>query len=225
MNSAGKIWAIIWKDLISEFRSKEMIFSMCLFAFQVLIVFSFAFESGFRSLEDLIPGILWVAFIFSGLMGLGRSFGAERDGGTLPGLLLCPLSRWEIYLAKMIGTFIFMVIMEVLTLIVLTILYNQNLLPFLLPLGVIIFLGTLGFSAIGTIFSAMSATTKARQVILSILVFPISVPLIIASVKATGTILDGSAIQAVSSWLKILVAFDLVFLLLAYLTFEFIMEE
>ena len=198
---------------------------MCLFAFQVLIVFSFAFESGFRSLEDLIPGILWVAFIFSGLMGLGRSFGAERDGGTLPGLLLCPLSRWEIYLAKMIGTFIFMVIMEVLTLIVLTILYNQNLLPFLLPLGVIIFLGTLGFSAIGTIFSAMSATTKARQVILSILVFPISVPLIIASVKATGTILDGSAIQAVSSWLKILVAFDLVFLLLAYLTFEFIMEE
>ena len=125
----------------------------------------------------------------------------------------------------MIGTFIFTAIMEIFSLILLMVLYNLNLLPFLLPLGLIIFLGTLGFSAIGTIFSAMSSTTKAKDVMLSILVFPISVPLIIASVKATGTILDGESLQAVASWLKILVAFDLVFLLLAYLTFEFIMEE
>jgi heme exporter protein B len=125
----------------------------------------------------------------------------------------------------MIVVFIFTAIMEIFTLSIFTILYNVNLLPFLFPLGLIIFLGTLGFSTIGTIFSAMSATTKARDVILSILVFPIAVPLIIASVQATGTILAGKPLQDILSWLKILVAFDLVFLLLAYLTFGFIMEE
>jgi len=173
----------------------------------------------------MFPGILWVAFIFSALLGLSRSFGVERDRGTLLGLLLCPVSPWEIFLAKMIGTLIFTVIMEIFTILVFTILYNQNLLPFLLPLGLVVLLGTLGFSAIGTIFSAMSSTSKARDVILSILVFPISVPVIIASVKATGLILDGGSIQTVYAWLKILVAFDLVFLLLAFLTFGYIMEE
>jgi heme exporter protein B len=225
MNFLGKLWVIIWKDLTTEFRSKEMILSMSLFAFLVLIIFGFAFETGFKKIDGLIPGILWVTFIFSALMGLSRSFGSERDGGTLPGLRLCPMSPWGIYLAKMIGTFIFTAIMEIFSLILLVVLYNLNLLPFLLPLGLIIFLGTLGFSSVGTIFSAMSSTTKARDVMLSILVFPISVPLIIASVKATGTILEGKSLEAIASWIKILVAFDLVFLLLAYLTFEFIMEE
>jgi heme exporter protein B len=225
MNFLGKLGVIIWKDLTTEFRSKEMILSMCLFAFLVLIIFAFAFDTGFKKIDGLIPGILWVAFIFSALMGLSRSFGSERDGGTLPGLRLCPISPWGIYLAKMIGTLIFTAIMEIFALILLVVLYNLNLLPFLLPLGLIVFLGTLGFSSVGTIFSAMASTTKARDVMLSILVFPITVPLIIASVKATGTILDGNPLEAVASWLKILVAFDLVFLLLAYLTFEFIMEE
>lgn len=217
--------AILWKDFLSELRSKELVLSMCLFSFLVLIIFSFAFGTGLKSFKGIIPGILWVAFIFSGLLGLSRSFGVERDKGTLPGLLLCPVSPWEIFLAKMIGTLIFTVIMEIFTLLVFTILYNQNFLPFLLPLGLVIFLGTLGFSIIGTIFSAMSSTTRTRDVMLSILVFPISVPVIIAAVKATGLILDGTSIQTVYSWLKILVAFDLVFLLLAYLTFGFIMEE
>ncbi|GMQ79930.1 MAG: heme exporter protein CcmB [Thermodesulfobacteriota bacterium] len=198
---------------------------MCLFSFLVLIIFSFAFGIELKSFKGIIPGILWVAFIFSSLLGLSRSFGVERDGGTLPGLLLCPVSPWEIFLAKMTGALIFTAIMEIFTLLIFTILYNQNFLPFILPLGLVILLGTLGFATIGTIFSAMSSTTRARDVILSILVFPISVPVIIASVKATGSILEGGSIQTIYSWLKILVAFDLVFLLLAYLTFGFIMEE
>lgn len=220
-----KVWAIVWKDITSELRTKEMLLSMCLFSFLVLIIFNFAFDTGLKNLRENISGILWVAFIFSGLMGLGRSFGVERDRGTLHGLLLCPISPWGIYLGKMIGVFIFMVVMEIFTLSIFTVLYNINIIPFLLPLGLIIFLGTLGFAIIGTIFSAMSATTKARDVMLSILVFPISVPMIIALVKATGMILWGGAIQEIYSWLKILIAFDLVFLLLAYLTFGFIIEE
>ncbi|PIQ46573.1 MAG: cytochrome C biogenesis protein [Deltaproteobacteria bacterium CG12_big_fil_rev_8_21_14_0_65_43_10] len=225
MTFIQKVWAIVWKDIASELRTKEMLLSMCLFSFLVLIVFNFTFDTGLKNLRENISGILWVAFIFSGLMGLGRSFGVERDKGTLHGLLLCPISPWGIYLGKMIGVFIFMVVMEIFTLSVFTVLYNINIIPFLLPLGLIIFLGTLGFATIGTVFSAMSATTKARDVMLSILVFPISVPMIIALVKATYIILWGGAIQEIYPWLKILIAFDLVFLLLAYLTFGFIIEE
>ena len=190
-----------------------------------MIIFSFAFGTDLQVYNGMVPGILWVAFIFSGLLGLNRSFGTERDKGTLSGLLLCPVAPWEIFLAKMIGTLIFTTIMEIFTFLVFIILYNQNVLPFLVPLSLVIFLGTLGFSIVGTIFSAMSSATKARDVILSILVFPISVPVIIASVKATGLILEGRSIQTVYAWLKILVAFDMVFLLLAYLTFSHIMEE
>jgi heme exporter protein B len=225
MGFVQKLWAIVWKDLTSELRSKEMILSMCLFSFLVLIIFSFAFEMGFGDSKKIIPGILWVSFIFSGLMGVGRSFGLERDRGTIQGLFLCPMSPWGIYLGKMIGTFIFTMIMVIFTVSISTILFNLNVLPFLIPLGLIIFLGTLGFSTVGTIFSAISATTRTRDVMLSILFFPVSVPMIIASVKATGTVLDGKPIQAIFSWLNILAAFDLVFLLLAYLTFGFIVEE
>jgi heme exporter protein B len=225
MSLIQPIGSIVWKDLTTEFRSKEMILAMCLFSFLVLIIFSFTLGMGLVNLKEIIPGILWVVFIFSGLMGLSRSFGAERDKGTIQGLLLCPVSRWGIFLAKMMVTLIFTVFMEIFTLSIFIILYNMNLLPYIFPLGLIILLGTLGFCTIGTIFSAISATTRSRDVILSILVFPILVPLIIAAVKATGIILDGKSIQAIYPWLKILIAFDFVFLLLAYLTFDFIMEE
>lgn len=225
MTFIRKLWAIVWKDLVSEFRTKEMILSMCLFSFLVLIIFSFALGTQVMNLKAIVPGILWVVFIFAGLMGLGRSFGVERDKGTLPGLLLCPLSPWGIYLAKMIGTFIFTGVMEIFTLAIFIILFNLNLLPVLIPLGIIIFLGTLGFSAVGTLFSAMSGATRARDTILSILVFPISVPMLIAAVKATETVLAGKTMQAVYPSLKLLIAFDMVFLLLAYLTFAFIIEE
>lgn len=225
MTFIRKLWAIVWKDLLSEFRTKEMILSMCLFSFLVLIIFSFALGTQVMNLKTIVPGILWVVFIFAGLMGLGRCFGVERDRGTLPGLLLCPLSPWGIYLAKMIGTFIFTVIMEIFTLAIFMILFNLNLLPVLIPLGIIIFLGTLGFSTIGTLFSAMSAATRSRDTILSILVFPITVPMLIAAVKATEIILAGKAMQEVYPSLKLLIAFDMVFLLIAYLTFAFIIEE
>lgn len=225
MSFIKKILVIIHKDLILELRSRETLFSMCLFSFLVLIIFAFAFEKGFKDINHLIPGIIWVSIVFSALMGTGRSFSAERDGDTLSGLLLCPISHWGIYIAKMMGTFIFTSIMVVFTLMVLTILYNQTLLPFLLPLGLIIFLGTLGFSIIGTMFSALSATISARHVILSVLIFPIAIPLIIATVKATGSILEGNPFSSILSWLKILIAFNMIFLFLSYLTFHFIMEE
>ena len=225
MKFAHKMGAIIWKDFISEIRTKEMILSMCLFSFLVLVIFNFAFGSSASLDRKMIAGILWVAFVFSGLTGFGRSFSVERDRGTLHGLILCPVSPWTIFLAKLIGIFLFTTLMEIMTIFIFTILYNTSILPILVPLGLIAFLGTLGFTAIGTIFSAISASAKARNVLLPILFFPISVPVIIASVKATGIILNGKSLQMVFPWLKILVGFDLIFLLVSYLTFEYILEE
>jgi heme exporter protein B len=217
--------AIVWKDFTHELRSKEMLISMCVFSFLVIIIFNFAFPPGTRDVDRIIPGILWVAFIFSGLLGIGRSFGVEKDKGSLQGLLLCPVERGTIYVGKMVGNFIFMSMMEAFTLVIFALLFNVNLLPILIPLVLIIVLGTVGFTVVGTIFSAMSANTRARDVMLSMLVFPIAVPLIIASIKATGKILDGKPLAEIYSWLKILVGFDLTFLLVSYLTFHFVVEE
>jgi len=140
-------------------------------------------------------------------------------------LLLCPVERGTIYVGKMVGNFIFMSMMEAFTLVIFTILFNVNLFPILIPLVLIIVLGTVGFTVVGTIFSAISANMRARDVMLSMLVFPIAVPLIIASIKATGKILDGKSLSEIYSWLKILVAFDVTFLLVSYLTFHFVVEE
>lgn len=225
MNFLNKVRTIVWKDFTHELRSREMLISMCVFSFLVIIIFNFAFPPGVEDVDWIIPGILWVAFIFSGLLGIGRSFGVEKDKGSLQGLLLCPVERGTIYVGKMVGNFIFMSMMEAFTLVIFTILFNVNLFPILIPLVLIIVLGTVGFTVVGTIFSAISANTRARDVMLSMLVFPIAVPLIIASIKATGKILDGKSLSEIYSWLKILVAFDVTFLLVSYLTFHFVVEE
>lgn len=225
MRFLSQVWTIVWKDSTHELRSKEMLISMCVFSFLVIIIFNFAFPPGMGETGQILPGILWVAFIFSGLLGIGRSFGLEKDKGSLQGLLLCPVGRGTIYVGKMVSNFIFFSIMEAFTLALFILLFNVNPFPVLMPLSLIIFLGTLGFTAVGTIFSAMSANTRARDVMLSMLVFPIAVPLIIASIKATGKILDGKSFSEIYSWLKILVAFDLTFLLISYLAFEFVVEE
>ncbi len=225
MNFMHQIWAIVWKDLTSELRTKEHVLTMGLFSCLVLVIFNFSFETGVVSAKKIIPGILWVAFLFSGLIGLNRAFGTEKDRGTLAGLYLCPVSPWGIYLAKLIGTLLLTVSMEVITLLLFVVLYNLNIMPFILSLSIVIFLGTLGFCSVGTIFSAIAAATRTRDKILAILVFPIAVPMVIASVKATAIILDGKPLPSIQAWLKILIAFDAVFLLLAYLTFGFIMEE
>ncbi len=225
MSVLRKVSAIVWKDFVCEIRSKEMLISMCVFSFLVIIIFNFIFPFDLRYVEGITPGILWVAFIFSGLLGMGRSFGAEKDKGSFKGLLLCPVGRGTIYVGKMVANFIFMLLMEVFTLAIFVPLFNIKIIPILFLLALIILLGTFGFTVIGTIFSAISINTKARDVMLSLLVFPIAVPLIIASIKATGKVLDEKSIHEVYSWLKILFAFDLTFLLVSYLTFEFVVEK
>jgi heme exporter protein B len=156
---------------------------------------------------------------------LNQTFSAEKERGSLQGLFLCPISRSAIYLGKLISNFLFMSIMEVLILALFAILFRVNLGPMLLPLALIIFLGTFGFVCVGTMFSAMAVNARAREILLSVILFPIVVPLIIAAVKATENLLEGMPMTEIGGWLKILIAFDLVFSLISYLTFDFVVEE
>ena len=140
-----KIWPIVWNDIVSKLRTKEVLISMCFFAFLVLIIFNFAFFTGIGELKGILSGMLWVAFIFAGFLGLNQSFGAEKDRGSLQGLLLCPVNRATIYVGKVIGNFLFMSIMEILILLLFAVLFRVDLWPVLSPLSLIILLGTLCF--------------------------------------------------------------------------------
>ena len=225
MSYLRKISAIVWKDIVAELRTKEMFSAMFVFAVLVIVVFNFAFDlrvSGQR-VREVAPGALWVAFAFAGILGLNRAFASEKDGGCLEGLLLAPVDHTAIYFGKMISTALFMVVVEALMLPVFTAFFGVNL--FDLRLVFIVLLGTVGFAGVGTILSAMTAQTRAREVLLPILLLPVAAPVLIAAVKATSGILDGLTMAEIATWWQLLLAFDVLFPAVAFMTFDFIVKE
>lgn len=219
----GKAFVILWKDILSEFRARDIVTSVLVFALLVLVVFNFAFEPGAGQVELVAPGILWVTFTFAGVLGLNRSFVLEKEKGSLAGLMLCPVDRDVIYFGKMLASLTFMLIVEAIVLPVFSILFNLTI--FIPEVAVIAVLATIGFACVGTLFSALAVNTKAREIMLPILFFPIVSPVIIAAVKATGLVLAGDSWGSISSWLQIIAAFDIIFLVLSSLVFEFTIEE
>ncbi len=219
----AKVAAIVWKDVTAELRTKEIFTSMLVFAFLVVLIFNFAFELRQVDMDLVGPGILWVAFTFAGILGLNRSFVLEKDRGSLEGLMLAPVDRSAIYLGKLLGNLLFMLVMEAFALPLFAVLNNQ---PLLLPgLVPVIFLGTLGFVAVGTLFAAMAVNTRTREVMLPILLLPMMVPVVIAAVKATEVVMAGEPLSAAGDWLSLLVAFDVIFLAVCWLVFEYVVEE
>ncbi len=218
-----KVITITWKDARTEMRTKEIIASVLVFALLVIVIFNFAFGIRPETIKLVAPGILWVTFTFAGVLSLNRTFVTEKEESCLEGLMVCPMSREVIYLGKLLSSLLFMFIIEVIALPIFAFLFN--LAVFSLELVIIIILTTLGFVAVGTLFSALAVNTKAREMILPILFLPIIVPLIIATVEATGLVLSGESWASLASWLKIIVAFDAIFLVVSYLVFAFVIEE
>ena len=218
---SDKVFVILWKDILSELRARDIVISVLFFALLVIVIFNFAFEPGRVGL--VAPGVLWVAFTFAGVLGLNRSFALEKDKGCLEGLMLCPVDRDVIYLGKMLGSLTFMLVVEAIILPIFSIFFN---LPIFMPkLILVAVLATVGFVSVGTLFSALAVNTKAREVMLPILFFPIVIPVIIAAVKASGLVLAGEPWGSLSPWLQVIVAFDVIFLVVSSLVFEFIIEE
>lgn len=221
----SKLIVLLKKDFTAELRSKDIVLTMLLFVLLVIVAFSFAFEPGSIEVGVLAPGMLWISFVFAGVLGLLRSFVNELQNDCLLGLMLCPVDRGVVYLGKALGNIIFMLAVEALTLPVFALLLNFDIWPFLPAIAVIFSLCTVGYAAVGTLFSAMAITMRSRELMLPLLQFPISVPLIIAAVKATGGILAGQSLAEVSGWLKLVGAFDVIFLTVSFLVFEYAIAE
>lgn len=223
MNAWRAIMAIVAKDVAAELRSKETLSVLLVFALMVMIVFNFAFELRVENVRQIAPGVLWVAFTFSGVLALNRSFIVEREEGCIEGLRLTPVDRGVIYAGKFLGNTLFMLAADTCILPVFAVLFDISILNPVLWL--IVVLGTVGFAAVGTLFAAMAVNTRAREAMLPLLLFPIAVPVLIAATKATSQALDGQALSEVYSWLRLLVAFDLIFIVIAWLGFEYVLEE
>ncbi len=221
--SLKQVLAITWKDILSEMRTREIVFSVLVFTLLVIVIFNFAFQFEAATGADLAPGMLWVTFAFAGVLSLNRAFVPEKEEGCLEGLMACPASREVIYAGKALGSLLFMLVIEAIALPVFSFLFNLDLLsPGLL---LITFLTTVGFVSVGTLFSALAINTRARELVLPVLFFPIVIPLIIAAVKASGLVLAGADGAESAPWLGIIVAFDAIFIVASYLTFGYVIEE
>ena len=219
----GPVLALLWKDILLELRTKDIIVSVLVFALLVIVIFNFAISPTPQTVTYVAPGILWVAFTFGGVLGLNRSFALEKDRGNIHGLLLTPVGRDTIYFGKMLGNFLFMLIVEIIIFPVFAVLYNFSLLePGLIPIAV---LATLGISAVGTVFSAMAVNTRSREVMLPILFFPVVAPVIIAAVEASGAVIRGDTGGDLTRWVSLLAVFDAVFLVISPIAFNFIVED
>jgi heme exporter protein B len=199
-----------------------MLGSMFIFALIVILVFSFSFDLRVAITSQVAPGVLWVAITFSGMLGLARSFVLERDQGCLDGLLLCPMDRSTLFLGKMLSNLVFMSLTQVLIVPLAFALFNLAFDP---RLPLILLLGILGFSAVGTLVSAMTVHAQAREVMLPILLFPVVIPVIIAAVKLTSGIVDGRPWADMRHWMQLLVGFDVILMVVSSLAFEYVVEE
>jgi heme exporter protein B len=219
-----KVMAIVGKDIATEIRTKEMMSAMFVFSLLIIFIFNFAFDLRAENMQALAPGVLWVSIAFAGMLGLSRSFILERDRGVLDGLLLAPVDRSAIYFGKMIGNILFISLVEGFILPFFIVLFNQSIATLPMLLGVVI-LGTIGFAGVGTLFSAMAVHTRAREILLPIMLFPVIVPVMLAAVRLTSAILDNTPLADVSHWLALLVAFDVIFIAVSFILFEFVVEE
>jgi heme exporter protein B len=217
------LYAIIWKDLAAELRSRELLSAMLVFALLVILIFNFALELDAQARATVTAGVLWVTFAFAGTLGLNRSMAMEKDRGCLDGLLLAPVDRSAIYFGKAIGNLIFMFIVEAIVLPVYSVLYSVNL--FNPGLLLVILLGSIGYVAVGTLLSSMAVQTRTRDVLLPILLFPLVIPVLIAAVKGSTGFLQGMDIIDIRPWLNLLVVYDVIFVAIAFMVFDYVVEE
>jgi heme exporter protein B len=218
-----KVWAVAAKDVRAELRAKESFSTMAAFGLLAVLVFGLAFDLRVPSAEMVAPGVVWVAILFTGVLGLNRTFGAEIDRGSLAALLLAPVDRSAIYFGKVLAHLLFLLATELIILPVVFVVLDVNIFHPWILVGVL--LGTIGYVSVGTLFGALTASTRARESMLPILLLPVMVPVFVAGVGLTANVLDGRELADFQRWLLILGVYDLVFVTIAFLVFDLIWEE
>ncbi len=225
MSFFSRAWAIVRKDLLTELRGASTIVSMVLLGLLVVLVFDFGAEPGADSASLARSGVLWAAFLFSGVIAVGRSFASEKEAGCLDGLLLCPVDRAVIYLGKFLGNLILVFATGVVILLFFTVVYNVGIGVAWLGLLLLLVLASIGLSTLGTLFAAVAAGVRARDALLTVFIFPLLVPLIIASAHCSTVLLDGKSLADAGLWPWLLVVYDVVFLAISFVVFDFVVED
>jgi heme exporter protein B len=217
------VLVLVWKDILLELRSREIVVSALVFGLVVVVVFNFALNATPRQVATLAPGILWVAFTFAGMLAMNRAFVAEKEQGSLEGLLLAPVSRDAVFLGKALTSFLFMLIVEAALLPIFAVLLNFSAFSFILILTIVV--ATLGFATVGTLFSAIAVQTRAREIMLPVLFFPIILPVLIGAVEVSSRAIGGGLGVGVGRWLSLLGVFDAIFLVICPWVFSAVVEE
>ncbi|MBA3530675.1 MAG: heme exporter protein CcmB [Ardenticatenales bacterium] len=214
---------LLWKELLAEWRSRDALYAMFFFAVTSLLIFNFALDLSPVAARDVAPGILWVTFVFAALLGLNRSFQREKEQSSIEGLMMAPVERSTIYLAKMLGNLLFLLAIEIVALPVMSALFTLTLPLTIIP---ILLLGSLGISAVGTIFAAMALNTRLRDVLLPLMLLPMLIPLLVGAVQATGAVLREAPLwEEAGSSLALMASFDVIFVTLSVLLFEYVLEQ
>ena len=219
------IGTVFWKDILSEYRSRDVVITMAVFALLVIVIFNFAFEVGEQWKASVGSGILWTAILFSAMLGMNRTFALERENDCIQGILMSPASKGAIFLGKLAGVLVFLLVVEVVSLPVFGILYNFPLDLVFLGLGPVLLLASLGFALVGTLFAAVAANTKAREVMLPLLLFPVVIPVIIGATGATTGILSGEGQEDQALWYRLLGVYDIIFLVISLWVVDYVLEE
>lgn len=218
-------WLIARKDLAIEFRTRSAFFSAVVFSLLAIVIFYFAWDATAVAAIDLAPGVLWVIFTFSGLLGMHRSFGVEQPDRAIDGLLASPAARESIFLGKAIASLVFVVAIQAVAIPAVGLFYNLPLGDVAAPLAGIAFLAAIGLVAVGTLFSAMAVNTRLAELLLPMLALPFFVPIVIPAAQATAKLMSGRPVGDAVAWLKLLIAFDLVFIVACTLAYPFTLEE
>jgi heme exporter protein B len=217
------MWALLWKDVLLEVRTKERVSSLFVLALLIVLIFVVALNPEQVQEPEIGAAVLWVTLIFAGMLGLQRAFLIEQERGCFSGLLLCPIEPGTLFLAKLFGNILFLVLVETVaapvTLVLLKIPWSWS----LLALPLVLFLGIVGFSALGTLFAALTVRTRAREILLPVMLLPLLIPLLIAAVQVTSAILAGMVWTGV--WLRVLLAFDVIFVVTGWLIFSQVVQE
>lgn len=220
-------WSVVatmmWKDVLTELRAKEVVTAVLTFAILTLVILNFAVNKETQFTPIVAPGVLWVSFTFAGVLGLTRTFALEKDRGNLEGLLLTPTGRDALFVGKMLGGLTFMLAAEAVLLPFFAVLFDVS--PFQPMLLLVILLATLGFVAVGTLFSAIAVNTRSREIMLPMLFLPIVVPVVIGAVAATSGVLEGRSWGEIARWVQLIAVFDVLALLFSAFAFEHVIQE
>ena len=226
MSFIQTVWLMTRKDLVIEARSREIVFTTLFFAVSCVLVFAFGFVREGKPVQDAAAGILWISIAFSGTLALGRAFERERQSETLRALMMAPIDRPALYVGKLLGVLMLLGTVELVVVPLIALMFQAPLFnhPFLM-LGLLV-TGTVGFCAVGTLFAAMLVRARSRDVLLPVLLYPITIPVIIAGVRGTAALLQVEVdLPMARAWLAMLTFFDVMFITLALWTFEPVMTE